>query len=273
MFLYEALTGLFAQDDPLADPAAIGSAPPRFGLIDVSESRWSALVQKLNELNAKQADTSYKLVFFGRHGQGWHNVAEAKYGTEAWDDHWAKLYGDGELTWGPDPELTNLGKDQAARVNHLWKEELGAGIPLPEKLYCSPMTRAIQTNLITFEGVSTRRPVIVENCREEYGEHTCDKRNTRTYIRDTFPQFDIDDDLTEEDELWEADARETPAHATARAKTVLDRIFSDEEHASVVSITAHGGIINGFLHALGRPSYSLPTGGVLPVVIKATKAA
>lgn len=26
-----------------------------------------------------------KVLFLGRHGQGWHNVAEAKYGTHAWD--------------------------------------------------------------------------------------------------------------------------------------------------------------------------------------------
>ncbi|KAJ7046333.1 histidine phosphatase superfamily [Mycena alexandri] len=271
MFLYETLTGFFAQDDPLANPVTIGATPPRFGLIDFSEGRWSSLIEKLRELNGRVGDTSYKLIFFGRHGQGWHNVAEAKYGTQAWDDYWAMLYGDGELTWGPDPELTDLGKDQASRLNHLWKEELGAAIPPPEKLYCSPMTRAMQTNILTFEGVSTRRTLVVENCREEYGEHTCDKRNTRTYISDTFPQLDIDGDLTEDDQLWEAETRETAAHATARAKTVLDQIFRDDEHATFLSITAHGGIINGFLHALGRPNYLLPTGGVLPVIIKATK--
>ncbi|KAJ7132633.1 hypothetical protein C8R46DRAFT_871624, partial [Mycena filopes] len=194
-------------------------APPSFGLMDVSESRWSALVQKLYELNAKQADTSYKLVFFRRHGQGWRG-SPLFYGRMAWDE-----YGDGELIWGRELfKLCSESVREAARVNHLWQEELGAGVPLPEKLYCSPMTRAIQTNLITFEDVSAGRPII-ENCREEYGEHTCDMRNTRTYIRHTFPQFGIDDDLTKDDELWEADARKAAVHATARAKTVLDRTF------------------------------------------------
>jgi xanthosine utilization system XapX-like protein len=120
-----------------------------------------------------------------------------------------------------------------------------------------------------------------QNCREEYGEHTCDKRNTLTYIRNAFPQFDIEDGFAEDDELWEADSRETEPHAAARAQTVLDRIFRDDKDvacaysdllsvsmlllmmATVVSVTAHGGIINGFLHALGRPRYPLPTGGAL----------
>jgi len=274
MFRYEALTGFFAQDDPLADPAVIGAVPARFGLLDSSGARWSSITAKLRELNAGAADNaSYKLIFFGRHGQGYHNVAEEKYGTKAWDDYWSKLYGDGELTWGPDPELTAVGTGQAVDVNTMWKAELlAANVPLPKRLYCSPMTRAMQTNVTTFDGVSNGRVVVLENCREEYGEHTCDKRNTRTYIRTTFPQFEIEDGFTEEDQLWEAESRETPAHRTARAQTVLDRIFRDDKDVLFVSITAHGGIINGFLNALGRPRYPLPTGGVLPAVVKATNS-
>ncbi|KAJ7123981.1 histidine phosphatase superfamily [Mycena crocata] len=273
-FVYETFPGLFLQDNPLADPITIGAVPARFGLLDSSDDRWPKLTTKLRELNADAGDNaSYKLVLFGRHGQGYHNVAEEKYGTEAWDAHWAMLYGDGELTWGPDPELTEIGKAQAGDANKVWTEELSAGIPLPEKLYCSPMTRAMQTNAITFAGVSSARPVVVENCREEYGEHTCDKRNTRTYIHDTFPQFDIEHGFTEEDELWEAETRETKAHAAARARTVLDRIFQDDAEVTFVSITAHSGIINGFLTSLGRARYPLPTGGVIPVIIKATPVA
>ncbi|KAJ7107747.1 histidine phosphatase superfamily [Mycena epipterygia] len=271
MVVYESVPGFFLQDDPQADPAAIGPVPARFGLLDSSDARWSNVIVKLRELNSHNANVSYKLIFFGRHGQGYHNVAEEKYGTKAWDDYWSKLYGDEELTWGPDPDLTALGKDQALGVNKVWQEELAANIPLPEKLYCSPMKRAIETNEITFRNISSGRPLIVENCREYYGEHTCDKRNTRTYIQETYPQFDIESGFAEDDELWEADSREIPAHATARAQTVIDRIFQDDS-VTFVSITAHGGIINAFLSALGHAKYTLPTGGVLPVVVKATFA-
>ncbi|KAJ7690609.1 histidine phosphatase superfamily [Mycena olivaceomarginata] len=257
MFRYEALPGFFAQDDPLADPAVIGAVPARFGLLDSSETRWSNLTSKLRELNTIDASSSYKLIFFGRHGQGYHNVAETKYGTKAWDDYWAKLYGDGELIWGPDPELTSVGKDQAADVSKIWTAEIAAHIPLPDRLYCSPMTRAMQTNVITFADLPLPTVVVLENCREE----------TRS------PHFDIEAGFTEEDELWDADVRETAAHAVLRAESVLDRIFREDTNTLVVSITAHGGIINGFLRALGRSRYALPTGGVVPVVVKATKSA
>jgi hypothetical protein len=61
--------------------------------------------------------------------------------------------------------------------------------------------------------------------REWYGALTCDKRKTRAYIEEAFPQFDIESGLTDEDELWKMEARETREHAVTRAKTVLDRIF------------------------------------------------
>ncbi|KAJ7064306.1 histidine phosphatase superfamily [Mycena amicta] len=232
---------------------------------------------KLSHLNATGGPAKYKLFIFGRHGQGNHNVAEDKYGTEAWESHWAKLNGDGELTWGPDPELTALGKQQAAAANAMWKTEIAAGIPFPERLYCSPMTRAIQTQQITFYGVSPlprvlimEVPNLLQNCREEYGEHTCDQRHPKKYIQEHFPEFDIEDGLSEEDELWTAEERETAEHAAERARSVLDHVFTTDQDHVVISITAHSGIINGFLRSIGRTRYALPTGGVAPVVVKAT---
>jgi broad specificity phosphatase PhoE len=52
-----------------------------------------------------------------------------------------------------DPELTELGVEQAKHAYRAWKAELEYNIPLPEKLYSSPMRRAIKTNQVTFEGL------------------------------------------------------------------------------------------------------------------------
>ncbi|GLB44500.1 putative phosphoglycerate mutase family protein [Lyophyllum shimeji] len=268
-YVYTAIPGFFAQDDSTA--SVIPALPPRFGLLDDTPDRWTKFFDRLELLNEDaDADTSYKVFFLGRHGQGYHNVAEAKYGTQAWDDYWSKLNGDGELVWGPDPELTTLGKGQAVDAQDAWKAELAFGIRLPEKLYCSPLTRALRTCEITFDGLlsdQNRRPIVLENCREENGVHTCDKRRTRSYIEKTFPRFEIETGFTEEDELWDPDVRETKAHIADRAKMVLDHIFEHDKE-TFISITAHGGIIQGFLACVGRPHYTLPTGGVLPLVIK-----
>ncbi|KAJ7577526.1 histidine phosphatase superfamily [Mycena floridula] len=280
-FEYEIITGYFSQD-PSA-PFGSGSPPiqavsPRFGLLDDSSDRWNRLKARIEELQAQEEKSIYKLIFFGRHGEGFHNVAEAKYGTKAWDEYWAMLDTDGELIWGPDPLLTALGESQARAVNTVWKTEVQDGMPLPEKLYCSPLTRAMHTNQLTFEGLDVGKTVVLENCREDIGDHTCDKRRSKSYIQASFPEFIIEDGFTEEDILWPGNGSggETREEICRRATSVLDRIFGRSEplfsdNATYISITAHGGIINGFMYALHCGKYPLPTGGVLPILIKATK--
>ncbi|KAI0357434.1 phosphoglycerate mutase-like protein [Trametes cingulata] len=272
---YTIVTGFFAQDDPGADGNAIGALPQRFGLLDESPERWTNLQKRIEELNgAAPEGTRYKLFFFIRHGQGHHNVAEAKYGTKTWDEYWSKLETDGEILWGPDPELTALGVTQAQEARKLWEVEREYGVPLPEKQYASPMRRALQTwqEIFVNSGSLSQgspRVTILENLREEYGEHTCDRRFPRSVIAQNFPPptYEIEDGFSEEDVLWKADERETKEHVKERAHAVLDHIFSRIQE-TYVGVTAHSGIINGFLAAMGRPRYPLPTGGILPLVIK-----
>ncbi|KAK1219975.1 putative phosphoglycerate mutase pmu1 [Marasmius sp. AFHP31] len=268
---YSLVPGFFIQDN-LTTADAI---PPRFGLIDSSDNRWINLQEEVKKLNEESpANERYKLIFFGRHGEGFHNVAEAKYGTPAWDAYWSELNGDGEIVWGPDAELTPTGIEQARAVNAAWNAELKFNIPLPRKRYSSPMTRALSTYVLTFDGIDSPecdRPLVLENLREVYGVHTCDKRRSRTYIEMTFREFNIEPGFTEEDELWTPNVREPSDHTLDRARSVLDVIFRNLDDAGLVSVTAHSGIINGFSGAVGRPSFSLQTGGVLPMVVKALK--
>lgn len=66
--------------------------------------------------------------------------------------YWSKLDGDGELVWGPDPELTHLGLDQARSAREAWRTERASDIPLPERHYGSPLQRALRTFHETFVG-------------------------------------------------------------------------------------------------------------------------
>ncbi|KAF8693835.1 hypothetical protein AX14_002251 [Amanita brunnescens Koide BX004] len=270
---YEPLSGYFIQDD--LDPSTLPAIPPRFGLRDDSDDRWRSLHAHLVRLNeTAEPGTSYKLFFLGRHGQGFHNLAEQKYGTKEWDEHWSKLNTDGEIRWGPDAELTPLGIDQAADARSAWKEELAFDAPLPDKMYCSPLTRALRTHQITYQDhIPPGRPVVIEFCREENGVHTCDKRRSRTYIHQTFPLFETEVGFTEDDELWSPDARESLEHVMHRANCVLNYIFNDGHAHYVVAITAHGGFIRAFMRVLNRVTGTIPTGGILPVLVKATTSA
>ncbi len=89
----------------------------------------------------------YKLLYAGRHGQGFHNVGESKYGTPAWDSYWSELNGDGNITWGPDARLTELGVEQAQAVHDGWMSMLkqSDSAPLPSRLFSSPLSRALST--------------------------------------------------------------------------------------------------------------------------------
>ncbi|KAF9448758.1 phosphoglycerate mutase-like protein [Macrolepiota fuliginosa MF-IS2] len=278
-FVYQAISGFFVHDIEDHRSLTLPAVPPRMGLVDATPQRWDNLREKITALKEQSEgeNADIKVFFFARHGQGWHNVAEVKYGTKCWDAEMSKKYGDNEITWGPDPELTPIGINQAIEAKHGWEAELPFRITLPDKLYSSPLTRAADTLHITFEGtvlgdVEDKRTVVVlENCREENGVHTCDKRRTRSYIHKRFPNCEFEDGFEEEDELWDTDLRETKAEVAKRARNVLDYIFEKDPSSTYISVTAHGGIINGFLQAIGRKPFALSTGGILPVVIRCQK--
>ncbi|KAG9317749.1 hypothetical protein JVU11DRAFT_1966 [Chiua virens] len=99
-----------------------------------------------------------------------------------------------------DPHLTPLGEKQAQETHSAWVTERRFGVPLPEKFYTSPLTRAIRTHKITFDEsiVSGIQTTIVENIREQAGIHTCDKRRTRSEIHEAFPEYTIEDGFTED---------------------------------------------------------------------------
>lgn len=89
----------------------------------------------------------------GRHGEGYHNVAESFYGTPAWDCYWSKLDGNDTVTWA-DAHITPKGEAQALVAHEFWKKALvETKIPAPEKYYSSPLDRCVATANLTFEGL------------------------------------------------------------------------------------------------------------------------
>ena len=96
------------------------------------------IVADLQQLNRDSPDNEiYKLIFLARHGQAKSNVASQKYSKEEWMRKWRFLGTDGELTWGPDADLTELGLKQAAENHQCWKQQLLEGAPYPKRFYVS----------------------------------------------------------------------------------------------------------------------------------------
>ena len=63
-----------------------------------------------------------------------------------------------------DPRLTAIGEEQARSAHAAWEREILRGVPIPQKYYCSPLTRAIRTLELTFVDVLPTHvtPLIVE---------------------------------------------------------------------------------------------------------------
>ncbi|KAG6910358.1 hypothetical protein DXG01_011073, partial [Tephrocybe rancida] len=213
--------------------------PPRFGLLDESTDRWVKFFTELEKLNkSSDLNTSYKA-----DTDKDFSLVKAERGRGTYLGSYVTikpLLQTQPTVITADPELTPIGERQALDAQDAWRLELSLGIPLPGKLYSSPMTRALKTCELTFDSLMSdqyRRPTVLENCREENGVHTCDKRRTASYIAKAFPRFHIEPGFTEEDLLWDPEVRETKAQLAGRAKVVLDQIFQDDNETCGRSLT------------------------------------
>ena len=73
-------------------------------------------------------------------------------------------------------------------------------------------------------------------------------RRPLSYIKEKFPDFDVEEGFTENDELHDPKVRETPAHVSVRARAVLDRIFDcDPEHGLFSVLFSHWPLMGSLL--------------------------
>ncbi|KAL7893007.1 histidine phosphatase superfamily [Trichoderma sp. SZMC 28014] len=287
---YTSVPGFFLQDDPNTDPSTFDYANQNFGLLNVTyptdakfdphhkKTQWQRFanyVDSLNEELRRDQKTNYKVLFMGRHGEGWHNAAETFYGTPAWNCYWGELDGNGTATWS-DAELTVNGIAQASKANAYYKSRFEQEkMPYFQSYYSSPLKRCIQTANITFATLNLPRshafkPTIKELFRESISIHTCDRRSTKTQIHAYAPHFLFEQGFSEDDLLWRGneDEGETPAHQVARSKIVIDDVFSHDDN-TWISITSHSGEIGSILTVLNHQAFSLNTGQIIPVLVKA----
>jgi broad specificity phosphatase PhoE len=304
-YMYTTLTGYFQQDEQDTDAATFKFMNKNFGLLsrdydsDTSLpgggkdlTQWQRFEHHVSTLNTEHndktkrhggADTGYILLFLGRHGNGYHNVAERYYGNAAWDCHFSALEGDpdGIMTWS-DAHLTKEGQRQAREVNSFWRSQIssdGQKMSLPEKYFVSPLDRTLETAHLSFEGLLPNDRnfdgIVMEKIREGTGIHTCDRRSTLTHIKQRYPQynFDLDPHLTENDGYFVPDGREPDSVLVARLRSFFDELVDGElvEGLERISITSHSGAIGAMLKVFGHRDFPLATGAVIPVLVKVDK--
>lgn len=263
---YTTETGYFRQDEASTNATTFNFMTTNFGLINRTYpsdtslhqrnlTQWQRFKHQVVQLN-RQAPlgVQYKVLYMGRHGDGYHNDAQAFYGTPAWNCYYSVLDGNATITWA-DAHLSPLGVRQALVVNQFWTTEIKTQkIPTPQTYYTSPLTRCLQTANLTFNGLDLPAthpfvPEVKELFREGVSGHTCDRRSNKTYIHDRFPTYRIEPGFTENDELWEALHGETNTDQDIRSTTVLDQVFSTDT-STYISITSHSGEIASILRGI-----------------------
>ncbi|KAL0639306.1 putative phosphoglycerate mutase pmu1 [Maublancomyces gigas] len=261
------VVGFFAQDlaetnETTFDYLTFREITSNFGLLDKfrvpgleerndrDHAPWKKFKEAIEKLNKKSPkNTAYKVLYLARHGEGYHNVAESFYGTPLWDCYWSLLDGNGTSRWD-DAELTPKGIEEAKKASAAFKDQVKAKFPLPDIYYSSPLSRAASTleitwGNITLSGHNAAKPIFKEplqGFRETIGIHTCDRRNTKTWLHKKYPSFTFEGDFVEVDKLWDPAWREPNEVRNRRASDALNEIFADTSD-TFISITAHSGAI------------------------------
>lgn len=280
---YTTVTGYFPQDDPSTNATTFNFMATNFGLINQSypgisntssKTQWQLFEDLVSKLNVKASDNvEYRVLYMGRHGEGYHNAAQTYYGTPAWNCYYSERNGNATVTWA-DAHLTPVGVSQAKAVNAFWASEIkNQKIPTPQSYYTSPLYRCLQTALYSFAGLDLPAahpfvPEVKELFRETISGHTCDRRSNKTIIQDSFPNYTTEPFLTDNDELWQALRSETDIDQQIRSRIVLDQIFSTDT-STYISITSHSGEIGAILEVLNHQPFSLNTGAAIPVLVQA----
>mmetsp|Transcript_18115 Transcript_18115/g.41567 ORF Transcript_18115/g.41567 Transcript_18115/m.41567 type:complete len:235 (-) Transcript_18115:210-914(-) len=177
-------------------------------------------------------------VVFVRHGVARHNLPDSVTGERP------NLEDPGLF----DPPLVYEGKQQALYAGHRlqeWWRATRHGETV-ELVVTSPLTRCIQTSTLLFfpgdrytlEQLNEPSFFCTDLCREAFGMHYPDKRRHRSLLMIHWPRLEMDPMMTEMDEAWKIDTRETLDDVGRRIFLFLKLIVGRPETNLVV--VTHG---------------------------------
>jgi len=130
-----------------------------------------------------------KIIHFIRHAEGHHNVAGRA-------DHEAY-----KLEEFADASLSPLGHDQCRAVDLKYADIL-KDVPL---VATSVMRRCLQTASLCFPSLidnGNTKWMASEECREQTGEHPCDRRRDTTEAKEGYSYIDFSEITEEHDPIW-----------------------------------------------------------------------
>lgn len=176
--------------------------------------------------------------------------------------------------------MTEVGEGQAHEACSIWKSLLQNqdAPPLPTAFFTSPLIRSAKTLELTFDGLLSSdkegKIRILECLRENFQDrHTCDQRSSKSVIMKEWQEEDwiVDKNMDEEDTLFASNYKETTEIMTERVQDALSLIFDMAKTDDVINITSHSGTMQSLCRAVKHDDFKVKTGGMLPLLIKATE--
>lgn len=170
-----------------------------------------------------------------RHGVARHNVPPRD--TEKPPDHRDPVF------W--DPALVSYhGHVGAIHAGHDIRQWLLNGQNSLQLIVTSPLTRCIQTAVLAFlpgdEYYPHAPPPLhcKQEVREAFGMLYPDKRRPKSQLQRQWPQVYFEDSMTENDDAWSTDHRESWSDIQTRVDAFLQWLVQRPE--SVVAVVTHG---------------------------------
>ncbi|MDP2434859.1 MAG: histidine phosphatase family protein [archaeon] len=183
------------------------------------------------------ADERTKRVIVIRHGQATHNAAAAasphKCDCERDTPSGLCPYIDPALE---DPGLTELGEAQAAQAAGFLAQ---AAI---ERVLVSPLRRTLQTARVALASsfAAAVPAVAIEDAREQFGQHTPDRRRDIGTAKEEFKLVDFSRIASGPDRHW-TEARESKANLAERASNLIRTLFEFPEKR--ICLVSHSSLI------------------------------
>ncbi|KAK6200866.1 hypothetical protein LQW54_009450 [Pestalotiopsis sp. IQ-011] len=294
-YQFTAIPGIFKDHAQIAKSASdkMVRTQPDLGLLpkeyesdspkNVNSSQWERFVGYLTHLNEKSSEgISYKLIYIVRHGTGVHNEVMKAVG-DGWrrtEPNWAfreggEVPGVGEATW-VDAKLVEAGMKHAKDLSRfLLDATKDENMPLPDTIYTSPLARCLETTKLAYQEVMVARqksfqPLVKELLREKLTGHTCDKRSSKSWIAENYPDYVIENGFEEDDRLWEKNRNpaEDDSQVTVRIKRLLGEIFHNDS-SQVIALTTHSYSISAIQRTISTEPYRVGEGVMVPLLVKA----
>ncbi len=141
--------------------------------------------------------------------------------------------------------MTERGEEQALRVSKLWEKLKEERVLFPQKFYSSPLKRSVHTAMLTFGELDLPGWEVV----------TMKGLKGRLVLEDG-------------DGEWMVERKESDEEMDVRVGGLLDNIFENDE-CEIISLTSHGGFIASMFRVTGHRKFDMPTGGVIPMLVRA----